>query len=192
VRSLEWSALAGFRAGDRVAALGGTQKAWGSVSVVAWLVPWAGLVAGGGTYPVDLTQGFPGGRFITLGLRVKPPDRPAAAVAARSSTAMAANGPATSGGMDTFQALPAAHGQVTLRIRAANASRVEINGDFTIWQPVPLAANGAGWWTVTLPIEPGTHEMVVRTDGGDWIVPPGLTAVTDEFGGRVGILVVQR
>jgi hypothetical protein len=34
--------------------------------------------------------------------------------------------------------------------------------------------------------------MIVRTDAGAWVVPPGLTAVADEFGGSVGILVVQR
>lgn len=192
VRSLEWSALAGFRAGDRVAALGGTQKAWGSVSLVAWLVPWGGLVAGAGTYPVDLTQGYPGGRFITLGVRVRPPVRPSATAASATSAAAAAPAHAANGGMEAFDARPAARGEVTLRIRAPKANRVEINGDFTLWQPVPLVRDGTGWWAVTLPIESGTHEMVVRTDGGDWVVPPGLTAVADEFGGRVGILVVQR
>lgn len=191
VRSLEWSALAGFRAGDRVAALGGTQKAWGSVSLVAWLMPWAGLVAGAGTYPVDLTQGFPGGRFITLGVRVRPPAPPVAPAASLASAAAAAPAHA-SGDMEALHARPAERGKVTLRIRAAKASRVEINGDFTLWQPVPLVREGAGWWTVTLPIEPGTHQMVARTDNGDWVVPPGLTAVADEFAGSVGILVVQR
>jgi hypothetical protein len=33
--------------------------------------------------------------------------------------------------------------------------------------------------------------MNVRVDGGAWGVPPGLTAVKDEFGGLVALLVVQ-
>jgi hypothetical protein len=60
---------------------------------------------------------------------------------------------------------------------------VEIMGDFTSWQPVRLARQGDGWWTASLPIPRGTHQMNVRVDGGAWGVPPGLTTVKDEFGG---------
>jgi hypothetical protein len=33
--------------------------------------------------------------------------------------------------------------------------------------------------------------MNIRLDGGPWTVPPGLLAMLDEFGGSVGLLVVQ-
>jgi hypothetical protein len=33
--------------------------------------------------------------------------------------------------------------------------------------------------------------MNVRVDGGGWLAPPGLTTVVDEFGGVVGILVIE-
>jgi len=31
----------------------------------------------------------------------------------------------------------------------------------------------------------------VRLNGGPWVAPPGLSTVRDEFGGEVGLLVVQ-
>jgi hypothetical protein len=33
--------------------------------------------------------------------------------------------------------------------------------------------------------------MNVRLDGGNWLVPAGLLTVLDEFGGTVGLLVVE-
>jgi len=33
--------------------------------------------------------------------------------------------------------------------------------------------------------------MNVRLDGGKWLVPPGLLSMLDEFGGTVGLLVVD-
>jgi hypothetical protein len=32
--------------------------------------------------------------------------------------------------------------------------------------------------------------MNLRSNGHDWLVPPGMTRVKDETGGEVGILVV--
>jgi len=31
----------------------------------------------------------------------------------------------------------------------------------------------------------------LRIDGRDWAVPPGLLSMVDEFGGTVGLLVVE-
>jgi hypothetical protein len=33
--------------------------------------------------------------------------------------------------------------------------------------------------------------MNVRVDGGKWVVPQGLQKKSDEFGGSVGVLVVE-
>jgi hypothetical protein len=70
---------------------------------------------------------------------------------------------------------------------------VEITGDFTNWVPVRLtpASGPAAAWSVTLPINTGKYQMNIRTDGGPWTVPPGLLSMLDEFGGSVGLLVVQ-
>jgi hypothetical protein len=44
---------------------------------------------------------------------------------------------------------------------------------------------------VKLPINSGKYEMNIRINGGPWTVPPGLLSMLDEFGGSVGLLVVQ-
>ena len=55
-----------------------------------------------------------------------------------------------------------------------------------------LVRESGGWWTTTIRMPAGRYEMNVRVNGGRWIVPPGLEASKDEFGGAVGILVLGR
>jgi len=78
-----------------------------------------------------------------------------------------------------------------LTVTASAARNVELNGDFTHWQPIRLRRAADGSWTATLPIPAGTYQMAIRLDGGPWIAPPGLLTSTDEFGGIVGILTVE-
>jgi len=82
-------------------------------------------------------------------------------------------------------------GFVTLRVSAPQARLVEITGDFTNWLPVQLRSSGGGWWSTVLPMSPGKYQMNLRIDGGAWTVPPGLLAMLDEFGGAVGLLVIE-
>ena len=37
----------------------------------------------------------------------------------------------------------------------------------------------------------GKYQMNLRVNGSDWTVPPGLMSMIDEFGGTVGLLVVE-
>ncbi|MGH7470804.1 MAG: glycogen-binding domain-containing protein [Longimicrobiales bacterium] len=186
---LELAAVSGLRRGDRLPTLGGTERAWGTATLVAWLTRRMALVAAAGTYPVDLTQGFPGGRFVSMGARLRTAPRAPVSAASAPLTApgaVAADGAAVS----NLEAKSGWDDQVTLRLHAVRAQRVEIAADFTNWQPMQLTATGNDWWTVTLPITSGTHQINARVNGGPWIVPRGMPAVTDEFGGRVGILVI--
>jgi len=91
----------------------------------------------------------------------------------------------------TFRALPPFHGAVLLEVTAFGARQVEVSGDFTSWKAVKLSSSGGGVWQVSLPITRGTHQMNIRVNGGPWLVPPGLPRLTDEFGGPVGLLVVE-
>jgi len=72
------------------------------------------------------------------------------------------------------------------------ASVVEVSGDFTNWVPLGLErAKDEGWWSKTLLLRPGKYQMNLRLNGGQWIVPPGLLSMVDEFGGSVGLLVIE-
>jgi hypothetical protein len=194
VASYELGATAGVRAGTVGAAVGGSSRVWASGSAVAWLTSGLAIVASGGSYPVDFTQGYPGGHFVSVALRVA--SRPARkesrsatppldALAEAATTTLAAGATAFE-----VRASPTG-GPRELRIRAASARSVEVNGDFTQWQPVSLVRADDGWWTITQAIAPGTYQINLRIDGGAWLAPPGLLTTKDEFGGIVGILTIE-
>ena len=192
---LEIGGVVGARAGRGLPTVAGSTRAWGSVSATLWLRERLALVAGGGSYPVDFTQGYPGGRFIQAGFRMAI-GRGASSSGVLSRDAGAATGSggehASAGGAIADFATELATGDdVTLRLRAPEAHTVEIAGDFTNWEPVPLARGADGWWTATLPISDGTHQLSARIDGSSWLVPPGLMTITDESGVS-GLLVVSR
>ena len=177
---VDLDASAGFRSGSRLPTLGGTAKSWGSASITGWIASRIALVASAGTYPVDLTQGFPGGRFASLSIRFG---------SRRFTPAhdVAVTGPARS----SFALRKAENGMREIRIKNESAGKVEIMGDFTDWKAVQLEKLESSWWTVRVPLTPGVHEMNIRIDGRDWTVPPGLSRKSDEFGGAVGVFVVE-
>lgn len=76
-----------------------------------------------------------------------------------------------------------------LRVRAPTARRVEIMGDFTGWEPVELSVDGEVF-TGTFALSTGSHRLALRLDGGAWIPAANTPAIDDDFGGRVGLLVV--
>ena len=176
---VDLDASAGFRAGSRLPTLGGTAKSWGSASITGWITSRIALVASAGTYPVDLTQGFPGGRFASLSVRFG--SRRFNPVAEPRLEPLPGN---------LFALRDVSGDTREIRIKAPAAS-VEIIGDFTDWNAVSLRPEGNDWWSLRLPIKRGIHEMNVRVDGGKWVVPQGLQKKSDEFGGSVGVLVVE-
>jgi hypothetical protein len=192
--NIELGLSAGARAGEVAPAVGGTSRAWGSVSLTNWLHPNVAIVASAGSYPVDFTQGYPGGRYATVALRF----------AARGGTTEQGSAPsrvsrelmmgleqARASGVTELAVGSSEGNRRTIRVRVREAQRVELAGDFTAWRPVLLNRNEDGWWSTTLSIEPGTYQMNVRVNGGAWIAPPGLTTVADEFGAVVGVLPIK-
>jgi hypothetical protein len=185
---VELSATLGARAGHDLPVVGGRAAVWGSLSGAVWLAPQLAIVASAGSYPVDFVQGYPGGRYASIALRLRARPRagrpaPTAAGARDIAGAVAAD-------ITDFAVQDAGSGRRTLRVRAPRAQRVEVAGDFTNWIPVPLTPASAGWWTTTLPIPSGTHQMNLRLDTRTWIAPPGLARIADEFGGAVGLLIL--
>jgi hypothetical protein len=179
----------GARSGSRFVRTGGSGRSWASASLVVRLTRYAAVVGSAGTYPVDLAEGFPGGRFASAGVRFATPRAPSD----RRSSAVSA--PRRDGGtprtVTAFQVEPAGAGRWTFRVQAPDVRGVEVNGDFSGWMPVTLVAGTDGWWTTTLAIPPGRYQTNVRVDSGRWLAPPGLVAVRDEFGGVYGVLTVR-
>jgi hypothetical protein len=197
---VELGAVVGARAGRGLPTVAGSASAWGSVSAALWLRDRFALVASAGSYPVDFTQGFPGGRFISAGVRMAIGREgrggrglSSSSVASRGAETDAAGGggAGASGAIAAFTVGQGAGEEVTLRVRAPEAHSVEVAGDFTNWEALPLARAVDGWWAVTLPIHGGTHQLNVRLDGSAWAVPPGLTSIADESG-TTGLLVLSR
>jgi hypothetical protein len=180
----------GFLSGEQLTALSDNVRAWDIASAVGWMTPRIGLVLAGGNYPVDPTQGFPGGRFASLSLRLTQQRRsnPGSIDSVQPVSLPEVKATPTVVG---FVAQRGARDAVTVRVNAPGARTVEINGDFTNWAPVTLVPAVDGWWTSTLPLRRGKYQMNLRVNGGDWTVPPGLLSMVDEFGGTVGLLVIE-
>jgi len=181
-RKVDFSALIGGRVGDQLTALGGTTRVWGNASMSSWLTPRAAIVLSGGTYPIDPTQGFPGGRFISLGVRLTHPPRLSQRTVDDSAVLEAK--------VTAFE-VENRSGTVTFKVLAPQAHSIEVTGDFTDWDPLQLAPTGDGWWVVSRVLRPGKYQINLRMNGGKWIAPPGLLSMLDEFGGSVGLLVVE-
>jgi hypothetical protein len=190
--AVDLGAMLGFRLGNQLTTLNANVKSWASASAVFWMTPGIGVALGGGNYPVDPTQGFPGGRFVSLSLRLAQGRRPSQpSEQSGQESRLPELAPNTTSGVTGFVATHGLGDAVTLRVNAPDARSVEINGDFTNWVPAQLAAAGGGWWSSTFPIKNGKYQINIRVNGGQWIVPPGLLSMVDEFGGTVGLLVIE-
>jgi hypothetical protein len=189
----ELGASLGVRLGRDLLAATGASSTWGNLSGTFWLTGPIALTASAGTYPIDYTQGYPGGRYASVALRVARRPASMALSSAVDKSLAGALGTATPiGPVATFTVGPSANRKHrTIAVRARAVTSVEVTGDFAAWQPVRLTRRRDGQWVATLAIPAGTHEIALRVDGGAWIAPPGLTAIRDEFGGASGLLVIR-
>lgn len=140
-----------------------------------WLTSRLAATASAGDLAADPLRGFPSRRLVAAGLRwrlgalVKRPRASAATVTAE----VVRRGGAT-----------------VLRVHAPAARQVEVRGDFTGWQPVPLVRAGAAWELRLDTRAAGTVRLALRIDGGAWRLPENLPAVEDDFGERSALLVI--
>lgn len=170
----------GIRAGTDV----GGRRAWVATSGSIALPGSAALILAAGIEPPDRERATVGVTYASATLRLSfGTDRSRLAVAelihtndARSEITIGDVGP---------------DGARTLRIRATGAHELEIMGDFSNWRPMAMTKSSGGSWLARVVLTPGTHRINVRVDGGDWHAPRGLPALADDFGGSVGILIIQ-
>ncbi len=163
----------GADASARVGDLGGPSAA--SLRAEWRFLPNAAVEAAAGRYLPTLT-GFTAGRYVSAGVRFTPFARRAASARSPAASARSVVVERVAGGV-----------RVTFLIEGAD--RPAIAGEWNGWRSVPLEPAGAGRWRAVLTLAPGTWRFSL-VDGERWFVPPGVTALPDDFGGASGILVV--
>jgi hypothetical protein len=163
----------------RVGGTGVRRNAW-EASGVWWVAPSIGLVGAAGHSLPQFGLAVPGARYGTVGIRLALGARPRSRAPSRELPLPATNAPRL-----------VLASQLRLAIAGPPASRAEVMGDFTDWQPRALGPDGVGRWALPVALSPGVHHLNVRFDGGEWTVPAGAVAVDDGFGGRVGLFVVR-
>jgi hypothetical protein len=72
---------------------------------------------------------------------------------------------------------------VQFRLDAA-ASKVQLAGSFTNWEPrYELRESAPGIWTITVPLSQGVHDYAFVVDGQQWVPDPYAPQIGDGFGG---------
>jgi hypothetical protein len=165
---------------------------WGELSALIPLTAQISLALSGGDYPSDPVRRVLGAQYIAAGFRIAlfgadaSPISPLPAAITSMRTPIGAD--STAQPRLEIARLGAYH---ALRLYVTGATSVEIMGDFTDWQAVSLTPAGGGIWEIQRSVAPGVHRFNIRIDGGDWLVPRGARSEQDEFGGVVGVVVIQ-
>lgn len=179
----------GARGGSALPIVGGDRRLWGGGSLSLWLAPRLALQAAAGAYPVDLTQGFPAGEYVSVSLQFGPRRRASAALQASGRRSAMETRRL---GLVRATVVQGADGTIVVRVLAPKAQRLEIQSDATHWVAEAMRPTGDGWYEARLPGEGRTSvEMAVRVDGGAWRAPPGTDLVRDEFGGMSGRVMLR-
>jgi hypothetical protein len=189
-RRAEFAASAGYRHGEHSVGV----NRWAEIGGTYWFMPHLALIGGAGVFPTELWRGLPGGRYASVAIRIathapRASDPQRLAELTQPYEISRLRNPKA--GAERFTVTVERDGSRTLRLRAPGFTTVEVMGDFTDWRPVPLVPSSGGTFSLKVSLSPGVHRVNVRLDGGPWIAPPGLSTVRDEFGGEVGLLVVQ-
>ncbi|MEP6763496.1 MAG: glycogen-binding domain-containing protein [Gemmatimonadaceae bacterium] len=153
---------------------------WGDAVGSAAVTSRLAFVAAMRTTPVVPGLALSGSRTFSLGLRVAPPSlwRPDAPTPTRSV-------------VSAFHVQQTAPGEYIITMRLPSARSVELAGDFTGWKAVTLHQIDNIRWEVAIHATTGSHRCNIRIDGAEWVPPPRVTTMEDEFNGRVGLIVIE-
>jgi hypothetical protein len=100
---------------------------------------------------------------------------------------------------------PRSDGSRLFTLEEQGDTTVEIAADFTQWKTVHLTPCSSNTpqtgrsnddhsvvrkWCGHFAIASGVYHVIYRRNGSEWLVPDGLSAVDDTFGGKVGLLII--
>jgi hypothetical protein len=172
--------VGGIRFGARPST-GASRWLWAeAVAPLGWRLT---LVVSGGARPERRELAQVGGTFAQVSLRL--------GVGSPASDEPAAEPPRAVPEPEPPVVTRLAAERYLLSLRIPGARCVEIKGDITDWEARPMRrAESRERWEIEIDSPPGVYTMAVRVDGGEWRVPPGSVAVSDRFGGTVGLLTL--
>jgi len=175
----------GFRAWSS----GGGEGVYGELHVQFPIWKSIAATVAGGRYPSDPVRGVIAANYVSVGLRITAFSSPKPVPANALLREFERPQPLRSGETRiTIQ--PATQGTHTISVEAPGAESVELNADFTDWEPVSLNHTRGNRWELIIHVSPGIYRVNLRVNGGPWVAPVGVRTEEDEFGGRVGVLVV--
>ena len=152
-----------------------------AIGVAWWATPYMAVAGAFGRQLADPLRGTARTRYATVSLRFSA-ERHGPARAVRAL-------PAVPVGEASLLVVPGGGGTSVVRVHAPGAQRVELMSDVTGWTPVVLERRG-DHWEARLTIASGSHHVVVRIDGGQWVPPANLSVIDDDLGSRVGLIVI--
>ena len=179
-RLLELTVRGGHRFGDSFDATPESRE-WASGQLAVWISRQVAAVAGGGREPAQPTRGLPARSFGSLGLMLAYWPIPRGVVPVETPASL----------VQAFELRPAGSEVQRITARIGGVESVEVMGDFSDWEPMPLIRRSRDAWELLVPMSPGVHQINMRIDRGAWIAPPGMPARKDGFNGEVGIVVVR-
>jgi 1,4-alpha-glucan branching enzyme len=74
---------------------------------------------------------------------------------------------------------------------APDARHVELTGDFSHWQPLPMQRSVDGWWLAQVPLCHGHHQYRFLVDGKPMLDPHATGVAWDERDERVSLIAVS-
>lgn len=146
---------------------------YGAATLGVTVAPAVMLQVSAGSYPSNPMFGTAAGRFVNAGFSMRLGRREGSLPSPSNSR-------------------PPARGTTRVSIRASDANRVELAGDFNKWEAIAATRADNGVWYVDLDLPPGEYRYAFRVNGKEWRVPDGVAAADDEFGGKSAWLTVSR
>lgn len=184
--------IGGLRTGEGIIG----KSTWGGFSASWPIFGGAYIAVSVGSYPVDLLQSLPGGRYAALSVRM-PPKGFSLRSRALPRVPVAPPPPARPE-LPTQYPIAMVVGEAydslylrEVRVWAPGNPLVELLADFTDWVPVPLVRQSGGDWLGYYRVPPGARRVNVRLNGREVVVPMNVSEIDDEFTGKVGVLIVK-